>query len=368
MDFVVKKGQLFKELQYVQGVVERKATVPILSNLLLELSGNSLAVTATDLDVTVQCSSAATVNVSGSAAVSAHKLFDIVRLLPEADIHFKSGSGNWIHINCERSRFKVASLSRDDFPDIPVLEGTTLTLPAAALRYMINRSIFAITQEESRYTLNGALMIIQPERMMLVTTDGHRLVLITHAVEMPKLEEEVRVLVPKKTLAELSKITAEEVLSVEFGRTENHLFFQAGDRLLVSRVLTGQFPNYEMVIPQGNDRQVLLNTLDFSDALRRVAVMADDQSHAVRFSIKDSQLDISSASTDYGEARESLPAIYDGDPMEIGFNAAYLLDFLNAVDTEQVRIELKDQETQGLLRPEVLEEYDYSYVVMPMKL
>lgn len=368
MDFVVKKSQLFKELQYVQGVVERKATVPILSNLLLELSGNSLAVTATDLDVTVRCSSAATVKVSGSAAVSAHKLFDIVRLLPEAEIHFKSGSGNWIHINCERSRFKVASLSRDDFPDIPTLDGPTLSLPAPALRYMINRSIFAITQEESRYTLNGALMVIQPERMMLVTTDGHRLVLITHVLEMPDLEEEVRVLVPKKTLVELSKITAEDLLAVEFGRTENHLFFQAGDRLLVSRVLTGQFPNYEMVIPKGNDRQVLINTLDFADALRRVAIMADDQSHAVRFSINDSQIDISSASTDYGEARENLAAVYDGEPMEIGFNAVYLLDFLNAVDTEQVRLELKDQETQGLLRPEVLEEYDYSYVVMPMKL
>lgn len=368
MDFVVKKSQLFKELQYVQGVVERKATVPILSNLLLELSGNTLAVTATDLDVTVQCNSTATVKVSGAAAVSAHKLFDIVRLLPEAEIHFKSGSGSWIHINCERSRFKVASLSKDDFPDIPTLEGSTLSLPATALRYMINRSIFAITQEESRYTLNGALMVIQPERMIMVTTDGHRLVLITHGLEIPDLEEEVRVLIPKKTLVELSKITAEDLLSVEFGRTENHLFFQAGERLLVSRVLTGQFPNYEMVLPRGNDRQVLLNTLDFADALRRVAIMADDQSHAVRFSIKESQLDISSASTDFGEARESIAAVYDGNPLEIGFNALYLLDFLNAVDTEQVKLELKDQETQGLLRPEALEEYDYSYVVMPMKL
>lgn len=368
MDFVVSKTDLLRELQYVQGVVERKATVPILSNLLLEIAENSLSITATDLDVTVQCNCRAEVKESGSATVSARKLFDITRLLPEADIHFKAATAEWVNVHCERSKFKVAGLSKENFPDIPLVEGTSFTLPAGALRYMINRSIFAITQEESRYTLNGALLVLTPKHLRLVTTDGHRLVLITHPLETSSVERDIRVLVPKKTLAELSKLTSEDILTVEFSHTENHLFFRVGERFLVSRILTGQFPNYEMVIPKDNDKAIHLSTLDLADALRRVAVMADEQSRAVRFKIHSDQIDISSASSDYGEAKEAVPAAYSGAEIEICFNAQYLLDFLSGLDSENTILELRDRETQGLLRPEEAGDYEYSYVVMPMKL
>lgn len=368
MDFVVNKSELLRELQYVQGVVERKSTVPILSNLLLEISENGLAITATDLDVTLQCNCPAEVKESGSVTVSARKLFDIARLLPEAEVHFKASSNEWVSVRCERSRFKVAGLSKENFPEIPPFEGDPVTLPAGPLRYMINRAIFAITQEESRYTLNGALMMITPKHIRLVTTDGHRLVLITKPEEVAGVDSEIRVLVPKKTLAELAKLASDDILTVDFSHTENHLFFRVGERLLVSRILTGQFPNYEMVIPKENDRKVTVSTLDFSDALRRVAIMADEQSRAVRFAISPDQIDISSASSDYGEAKETVPAGYSGEAFEIGFNAQYLLEFLAGLDSETIAIEHRDRETQGLLRPEDAEGYEYSYVVMPMKL
>ena len=368
MDFVVKKGELLKELQYAQGGVERKTTVPILSNLLLETTANTLVITATDLDVTVQCTSSASIKVAGAVTVSARKLFDIVRFLPEADIHFKSEGQNWIQVTCQRSKFKIVSLPKENFPEIPSLDTASIALPAEPLHYMSTSCLFAITQEESRYTLNGALMIINPGKITLVSTDGHRLVFISRKVEITGLEEEKKVLVPKKALTELSKLAADDVPSIEFGSSENHLFFRVGDRLLVSRVLTGQFPNYDMVIPHENDKKVVLNTEEFSGALKRVSIMADEESHAVRLSVKENQLDIHSSGTDIGEAKESLPAIYKGEPLGIGFNAQYLLDFLVGLESEEIELELRDEETQGLLRPKPEGDFSHQYVLMPMKL
>ena len=368
MDFVVKKSELLTELQYAQGGVERKATVPILSNLLLETTGNTLAVTATDLDVTMQCTCPASIKASGALAVSARKLFDIVRFLPEADVHFKSDGQSWIHITCERAKFKVASLSKENFPDAPSVETDTISLPARPLHYMSTRCAFAITQEESRYTLNGALMIVDPDRVTFVATDGHRLVFISHSVKIEGVESENRVLVPKKALSELSKLTAENDSKVEFGHSENHLFFKVGERLLASRVLTGQFPNYNMVIPQENDKCAVLGAAEFGAALKRVSIMADEESRAVRLSIKKDQLDIQASGTEIGEAKETMTAKYQADELEIGFNAQYVLDFLGGLGSEEIELHLRDGETQGLFKPKPEGDYQHQYVLMPMKL
>ena len=368
MDFVVKKSELLRELQYAQGGVERKATIPILSNLLLETTGNTLAVTATDLDVTMQCTCPASIKASGALAVSARKLFDIVRFLPEADVHFKSDRKNWVHIACERAKFKIPSLPKENFPDIPSLDMETIFLPAGPLYYMSTRCAFAITQEESRYTLNGALMILDPGKITFVATDGHRLVFISRGFKFDGVESEVRVLVPKKALGELSKLTAENDSNVAFGHSENHLFFRVGERLLVSRILTGQFPNYNMVIPQENDKCVVLSTADFGAALKRVSIMADEESHAVRLSVKKDQLDIQASGAEIGEAKESMPANYQESELEIGFNAKYVLDFLGGLESEEIELHLRDGETQGLFKPKPEGEYQHQYVLMPMKL
>ncbi len=367
MDLTVKQSELLREIQHVQGIVERKTTVPILSNLLLETSGNTLQLTATDLDVSLRCSCRAEVRMAGSVTISARKLFDIVRLLPDEEIHFKAASAEWVNLTCQRSRFRVAGMSRENFPEVPQEEAAEVDLPAEALAYMIGRCIFAITTEESRYTLNGAQMIIEPGGLTFVTTDGHRLVLIEHRAALPVSEGGIRVLVPKKALVELSKL-AVGAEKVRFGHTPNHLFFRIGERLLVSRVLSGQFPNYDRVIPRENNLHLTVNTLELADALRRAAVMAEEQSRAVRLSLKEGLLEISSANPDYGEAREALGVRYSGEPLEIGFNAYYLLDFLTAVESEEVSVRLRDRETQALLKPVALEGYDYNYVVMPVKI
>jgi len=368
MDLTIRKGELLKELQYVQGVVERKATVPILTNLLLETTGNALSITATDLDVTLRCTSRADVKVAGAFTVSARKMFDIVRLLPDADVHLKASTSEWLNVTCQRSKFKVAGLSKENFPEIPSVKGETVQLPGRALRLMIPRCVFAITQEESRYTLNGALLIVKPSGLTFVTTDGHRLVLLAHNCEISDAVSESRVLIPKKTLVELSKLTAEEVEAVTFGFSENHLFFKVADRLLVSRILSGQFPNFEMVIPRENNRRLRAQTGELSNALRRASIMADEQSRAVRFSLKEGLLELSAASADYGESSESVNVSYSDEPMEIGFNALYMLDFLNTVDVDQVDLWVKDKETQGLMKPVDNDDFEYSYVIMPMKI
>ena len=368
MDFVVKKSELLRELQYAQGGVERKATVPILSNLLLETAGNTLVVTATDLDVTLQCPCPASIKASGALTVSARKVFDIVRFLPEADVHFKSDGQNWIQITCERAKFKIASLPKENFPDIPSIDMETISLPAQPLHYMSTRCAFAITQEESRYTLNGALMIVDPGHVTFVATDGHRLVFISHGVKTEGVESENRVLVPKKALNELSKLAAENDTQVEFGHSENHLFFRVGERLLVSRVLTGQFPNYKMVIPQENDKCAVLSTADFGSALKRISIMADEESHAVRLSVKKDQLEIQSSGTEIGEAKETMSANYQGVDLEIGFNAQYVLDFLSGLESAEIELHLRDGETQGLFNPKPAGDYQHQYVLMPMKL
>ena len=368
MRFVIKQSDFLKELQYTQGVVERRNTVPILSHVLLEAAGKNLLITATDLDVSIRCTSAADIQVGGAIAVSARKLFEIIRLLPNSDIQFKTLDQGWVQIVCEKSKFKVAGLEKEDFPGIPAVEKKTISLPALVLRGMITRCISAITQEESRYTLNGALMVLQSGSLGLVATDGHRLALITQKVKGIKLEEEKRVIIPKKTLVELSKLISEEEPIIEFASDENHLFFQVGARVLVSRTLVGQFPNYEMVIPRENNKTIVMGVVAFTSALRRAAVLADEQSRAVRLSFKKDQLDISATSANVGEARETVGVDYHGEPFEIGFNAQYLLDFLVNLESEEVVLEARDGETQGLLKPKPDGDSLYHYVIMPMKL
>ena len=368
MDFIVKKNELLRELQYAQGGVERKSTVPELSNLLLEATGSALAVTATDLDVTMQCVCPSSIKAGGALTVSARKLFDIVRFLPEEEIHFKSDGENWIHITCARAKFKIASLSKQTFPDIPAVDTDTLSLPAQPLHYMSARCAFAITQEESRYALSGVLMILDSGNVTFVATDGHRLVFISRAMETEGVEAEIRVLIPKKALNELSKLTAENDAEIEFGHSENHLFFRVGERLLVSRVLTGQFPNYNMVIPKENDKCITLNKAEFAAALKRVSIMADEESHAVRFCIKKGQLDIQSSGLEIGEAKETVVADYQENDLEIGFNARYVLDFLGGLESEEIELHLRDGETQGLFKPKPEGGYQHEYVLMPMKL
>ena len=370
MEFTASKSQLARELNVIQGVVERKNTIPILSNLLLEVDNVTLRISATDLELSVRVTCPAKVGKEGSGAVPAKRLVEIVRSLPDAEIRFKSLENHWVQVTCERSSFKLVGMAKDNFPTLPEIPKALANIPSSALISMIQKTIFAISNEESRYTLNGALLMLKPEKVMMVATDGHRLALVERQVEVGGLKNELRVLIPKKAMSELLRILAELSggVPVEFSKDDNHLFFSAGGRVLMSRVLTGQFPNYEAVLPRENNRIVEIDKDVVAAAVRRVALLADERSRAIRVQFDKDRLEIFSSSGDYGEAHETLDAQYQSEALQIGFNYQYLLDFLNVVDGGgKVRMEFKDEQSAGQFRPVGDESYQYRYVVMPMR-
>ena len=371
MDFTTSKADLLKELTLTQGVVEKKTTIPILSNLLFEVDESTLRISATDLDLGMRCGCPAKAKEVGSGTLPAKRLFEIVRNLPDAEVRFKLLENHWVQVTCARSSFKLVGMARDNFPVLPVLPKALAALPAGVCSSMIQKTIFAISSEESRYTLNGALLLLKPETVSMVATDGHRLALVERDVLVQALKSELRLLIPKKAMGELLRLISEveEETPVELSKDESHLFFQVGSRILISRMLTGQFPNYEAVLPRENNRVVELDKELTLSAIRRVALLADERSHAVRMQFEKDKVEISSSSGEYGEAHEVLDAAYDKENMQIGFNYQYLLDFMNVVgDGGKIRLELKDEQSAGQLRPGEEGAYRYRYVVMPMRI
>jgi DNA polymerase-3 subunit beta len=370
MEFTISKTSLQKELGLVQGTVEKKNTIPALSNILIESVGEgTIRITGTDLDVTLRCETEADIKTPGSMCVGARKLFDIARVLPDAPVSFRKEENNWATVKCERSNFRIAGIDRDNFPEVPSFKSAPVKLPAGVFKTLIDRTIFAITLEESRYTLSGAKFMLDKSGAKMVTTDGHRLAYVERKdLGAGTPAESIDVLIPRKTLAELTKLTSSFEGEIGLGADENHIYFEVGPRLLISRTLTGQFPNYEMVMPKGNDKKAEFDSASLGQAIRRVALMADDRSHAVRFHLKPGSLDISAQTAEEGDARETVTTEYAGDETEIGFNAAYLQEFLNVLSDGNVAFEFKDGNSQAQLRPASDDGYDYRYVVMPMRL
>jgi DNA polymerase-3 subunit beta len=372
MQFTINKADIQKELNLLQGVVEKKNTIPILSNVLIETSTSTIiSLVATDLDVSLQTECAADVTKFGAVVVQAKKLFDIVRNLPDADIHFSKEDNDWVKITCGGSEFKIVGQAKEHFPSTPQIESYTAHIPAIALHNLINRTIFSITQEESRYALNGALFAYSDEQLQMVATDGHRLALAALANESKNgdgASEKTSVIIPKKALNEILKLTAGSEEIMNFANDENHLYFQLGQRKLTTRKLSGQFPNYELVIPKTNDKTVPLNAERITQAIKQADLMADERSRSVKFEFNDSRLTITSQSADIGDAKVVIPVDYNGASVTIGFNAHYLLDFLNTFGGEEILFEFKDEQSPAMMKPAKEDGYDYKYVVMPMRL
>jgi DNA polymerase-3 subunit beta len=370
MELSVEKSLLLKELNLTQGVVERKTTIPILSNLLLEAGDSSLRISATDLELGICCGCSAKIKKEGSGTIPAKRLFEIVRSLPDKEVKIKLLENHWVQVTCERASFKLVGMAKDNYPTLPAVPDALVTLPADVLSTMIKRTIFSISSEESRYTLNGALLILKPDNVAMVATDGHRLALIERDLEVPGLKNELRILIPRKAMAELQRLLAEAEDGSQIGlaKDESHLYFSMGHRVLISRMLTGQFPNYEAVLPRENKLLIELDHNVISTAIRRVALLADQRSRAVRLKLSDGQMEISSSSGEFGEAHEVLEIEFKGEAMQVGFNYEYLLDFLSVVDgSGKVRLELKDEQSAGQLRAGEEEAFRYRYVVMPMR-
>ena len=385
MEFVIDKGTLVRELQTVTGVVEKRATLPILANLLIEAGSDGLHLGASDLEVTVRGLAQASVVKEGSVTLPAAKLHEIARSLPDSEVQFKLLDRHQVAISCERTRYRIAGQARDDFPRFPELDRERgVELPGGGLREMIERVAFAITTEDPRYSLNGALLLLEEGGITLVATDGHRLAFASRTVDLDLSGGPIRVIVPRKALGEVAKLAASRPADdpIVFGRSGNHIFFQVGGHVLTSTVLEGNFPRYENVMPSSCDVVFSVPTEDLSDAVRRVSLLASERfGKAIRFSLGAGKLELSSE-TDMGEAHEILAVDYDGPEMAIGFNARYLLEFLGVVATPTVRVEFNpvragdDADTRragagdkpGQFRPEPANGLDYRYIVMPMHL
>lgn len=367
MELVVRKSDLLRELQLFQGIVERKNTIPILANVLIDAGGDEVRLLATDLEVALRSRCSASVAKSGSLTLPAKKLFEIVRALPDTDVRIEEDR-NGVRIAADRFDSRMQTLPREDFPALPEPAGATVvTLPAGAIRQMIARTQFAITGEDTRYFLNGAKFVLDPAGLTLVATDGHRLAMV-RVPHVLGITADSGVILPKKTLVELGKLLADSDGDVRFEIGENHLFFEIGSRMLISRMIDGQFPAYERVIPKGNDKTIEFDRDRLTSAVKRVALLSNERSRAVKFDIDAGKVDVTSSSSEFGDAREQLTVDYSGPVLSISFNAQYVLDFLAVVESDVVSLSLKDDVSQAVMQPVGAEGYEYTYVIMPMRI
>ena len=367
MELVVSKNNLLRELQLFQGIVERKNTIPILANVLMEAKGEEVKFLATDLEVGLRSKCAAAVSKGGSLTLPAKKLYEIVKSLPETDIRIAEDKGG-VKVAADRFDSRMQTLPREDFPTLPDASGKArAVLPRSAVKEMVAKTQYAITGEDTRFFLNGAKLVLKPQSLTLVATDGHRLALVDVQHDTG-ITQEVGVILPKKTLLELGKLLAEGEGDVQFESGENHLFFEVAGRVLISRMIDGQFPTYERVIPKGNDKTIEFDRERLTNAVKRVALLSNERSRAVKFEIDQGKVEVTSSSSEFGEAHEQLPVEYPGPALTISFNAQYVLDFLNVVETDVVSLSLKDEVSQAVMKPVGAKGYDYTYVIMPMRI
>lgn len=365
MEIRVNRAAFLGELLPMQGIVERKSTIPVLSHLLLRVERGRLALAATDLDVSLTSSCAGDTEGEGAIAVQARKFTEIIRALVGDEVVLALEDERTLKIAGGNSRFKIRGLLPEDFPTLPRVEADqAIEVPLDTLRRMIGKVIFAVSTEESRFQLNGALVKLKQDALEIVATDGHRLALVENAVAGVGQAEGV--IVPRKALLELQRFDGEG--NVVFRRGEHHLSFRIGERELIGRILEGTFPDYERVISKDNDRMAVFDRRQLAEAVQRVALLTGDRARAVRLQFGGEQLVISAANPDLGEAVERVACQYGGGEMAIGINPDYLVQFLGAVEADQVRLELKDENTQCLGVPVDGEDQRYLCVIMPMRI
>jgi DNA polymerase III subunit beta len=372
MELTVAKADLQKELQLCQGVVEKRSTIPILANVLLRAGEGRLQIAATDLDVTILSSCPAKVTTPGGVTIEARRFFDVIRSLPDDDVRIALQENFSLLVESGTAKFRLLGLAAEDYPTLPTVNvSDAFSISLDELKTMVSKVVFAITHEETRFQLNGALLKVQPAKMEMVATDGHRMALINFPQNSGKTKsQELTILIPRKALQEILRLESADDSTVTFGVSENHLFFDIGERRLLARMIDVNFPNYMEVIARDNDRQVLVDRERLLATIRRVSLVANERTRAIRFDFGPGKLTVSSTNPELGDAREVVPIDYSGGPFFVGLNAAYVTDFLGAVDTATVSLELKDENSQCIGKPSGSEEipYEYLYVVMPMRI
>ncbi len=373
MEISVSRAELLRELTAAQSVVERKTTIPILSNFLFEAEGDRLGITATDLDQSLRTACGAKVKKPGACTIPARKLYDYIKLLPDGDVSIKLMDNHWVQIRAGRSNTKMVGMARANFPQVPEFPvGVGTRIPAVSLRSMIAKTVFAISNEESRYTLNGALLILKAESLAMVATDGHRLAHIEKTGEnLENVDGERKILIPRKALQELQGLLANtDATEIDFADDESQLYFRVGARVLTSRKLSGNFPNYEAVLPRENTKFMVVRSEELQQSIQRVAQFADERSGAIKIRMEGNELRISSSSNEAGESEDVIETPYNFDPMGGGVTSQSLRVCLPGGGGQgEVRLEFKDAQSAGQMRPEdAQDETRYRYIIMPMRI
>lgn len=367
MKLTIKKEEIQSALQSIQGIVDRKTTMPVLSHFLLKVDKN-VSLLATDLDIALKAPVEAKVSEKGSLCIPARKLFEIAREV-EGDILLESQENNWLKVTSGKSTFKLMGLSEEDYPSLPeISKKEELSMDAVVLKSMVEKTIYATGDSDTRYTLNGLLMHFIPRKkkavLKVVGTDGHRLSLITKEIA-GTLSEEKKLILPKKAAIELKRLLDGSIEQISLYLDKNHIFFIIGNIVLTSRLIEGTYPNYEQVIPQDNDKKVTLERGLFLRSLKRISIMSRERTNAVRFDLEPGKVTLSSINPDIGEAREEISGQYKGEEISIGYNARYLIDVLQATEGESVTLELQEPLSPTLLTDEA--DKDYRCVIMPMR-
>src|SRR5262249_26142417 len=306
----------------------------------------------------------------GKATIPAKTIFEIVRKLSDQNpITVRKLDNNWIEIKSGKSHLKLVGLPVEEYPSLPQLESQKKTsLPAAVLKEAIRRVIFSIAQEDIRYAMNGALFAVEGNRLTMIGTDGHRMAYVSTQLESQKGGEKIEIIIPRKALSELMKLLSEAKDDVQFGRFENFVFFQIDSHLLLSRNIEAQFPNYDKFISLRNDKTAVFNSIELNQRIGLVSVLSNERSRAVEFTLSSGSVKLSSANPEMGEGSDTMDIQYEGPELKIGFNSQYLAEFLSATNSEEVLFELNTESTAALLKPKGTDQYDYRYILMPMRL
>ena len=375
MNFEIHKKEFLKGLNLMQSVAGRKTTLPILSHILIEGENNSIYLTGTDLETGIRQELTATIQQGGKASISAKKLYEIVRELPEEMIHIKKKENHWITLQCGKSVFNLAGLDPDEFPSFPTYQdGYFSKVSTHLMKEIIEKTVFAASNEESRYHLNGVLFSQSQQGtkvvLRMVATDGHRLSLIDRENQAIRGIEK-GIIIPKKGVLEIKKIMGdqdeEEEIDIYFDQT--HGFFKMGKSLMVIRLIDGEFPEYDQVIPKGNDKKIVMQKERIYGCLRRVSTMASERVEGIKLSLKRNSIELNSYHQDFGDAKEEVEVSYEGPPIEIGFNARFLMEALNVMDMDEVMMELKDEGSPGILKPLSTTEFSNQIcIIMPMRI
>jgi len=370
MKLKIKKEEILKGLQRIQGVVEKKNTMPILSNMLLTADGKGIEIVATDLELGLRGQYTAEVGKTGAVTVSAKKMYEIVRELPEDDIQINVEDNNWVKIKSGHSQFKLVGLPKDEYPALPdVAEEGMIVIDGDVLRDMIRKTLYAVGENDARYVLNGLYVHMTNTKsglnIRMVGTDGHRLSMIDRTIEAKHKEESI--IIPKKAMMELRRLLEEDAPKAELriGFSKNHALFKRDGLVMVSKLIDGNYPNYLQVVPAKSSKKVMVAKEIFSQAVKRVSILSKEKTNAVKLQLERGQLILSTNNPEVGEANEELAVDYQGEGITIGFNSRYLMDVLAAMDRQNIALEFNDALSPCLIMEEG--EEHYKCVVMPMR-